>query len=145
MLAVRAPRAETTAVLANARSIALELEAEPLLASVDRLARIARLKLPATATERADQTDGAAVTPDDVDDPFGLTAREREVLVLLAEGQTNRRIADTLFISESTAASTSRTSSASSALPIAWRRPRRRALGRPARPTRPMSSARVSG
>ena len=36
-------------------------------------------------------------------DPFGLTSREREVLALVAEGWTNRRIADELFISESTA------------------------------------------
>jgi DNA-binding NarL/FixJ family response regulator len=34
---------------------------------------------------------------------LGLTAREREVLALLVEGHTNRRIAATLFISESTA------------------------------------------
>jgi len=36
-------------------------------------------------------------------DPFGLTVREREVLTLVSEGYTNRRIADALFISESTA------------------------------------------
>jgi len=36
-------------------------------------------------------------------DPFGLTSRERDVLALVAEGYTNRRIAETLFISESTA------------------------------------------
>ena len=45
-------------------------------------------------------------TPDEpaaAADPFGLTTREREVLTLVAEGYTNRRIAETLFISESTA------------------------------------------
>jgi DNA-binding NarL/FixJ family response regulator len=35
--------------------------------------------------------------------PAGLTARERQVLELLAEGLTNRRIAKTLFITEKTA------------------------------------------
>jgi DNA-binding NarL/FixJ family response regulator len=49
------------------------------------------------------ETDVTSATPAVIEDPFGLTAREREVLVLLAEGQTNRRIADALFISESTA------------------------------------------
>jgi DNA-binding NarL/FixJ family response regulator len=38
-----------------------------------------------------------------VSDPFGLTAREREVLALVANGRTNRQIADALYISESTA------------------------------------------
>ena len=44
-----------------------------------------------------------APTPAAPSDPFGLTAREREVLALVAEGYTNRRIADELFISDSTA------------------------------------------
>ena len=35
--------------------------------------------------------------------PFGLTKREREVLALVAQGRTNRQIADELFISENTA------------------------------------------
>jgi DNA-binding NarL/FixJ family response regulator len=35
--------------------------------------------------------------------PADLTARERQVLELLAEGLTNRRIAKTLFITEKTA------------------------------------------
>ena len=38
-----------------------------------------------------------------VSDRYGLTPREREVLELLAEGRTNKQIAETLFISESTA------------------------------------------
>ena len=36
-------------------------------------------------------------------DEFGLTRREREVLALVAEGWTNRQVADHLFISENTA------------------------------------------
>ncbi|MCU1452544.1 MAG: family ATPase, partial [Acidimicrobiales bacterium] len=36
-------------------------------------------------------------------DPFGLTARERDVLALLAEGRTNREIATQLYISAKTA------------------------------------------
>ncbi len=37
--------------------------------------------------------------------PGGLTTRELEVLALVAQGKTNRQIADQLFISEKTVAS----------------------------------------
>src|SRR4029078_4338023 len=47
----------------------------------------------------ADYSDEPAAAPD----PFGLTSGERDVLARVAEGYTNRRIAETLFISESTA------------------------------------------
>jgi DNA-binding NarL/FixJ family response regulator len=36
-------------------------------------------------------------------DPFGLTARERQVLALIAEGATNRQIGAALFMAEKTA------------------------------------------
>ncbi|HJU01194.1 MAG TPA: helix-turn-helix transcriptional regulator, partial [Actinomycetes bacterium] len=35
--------------------------------------------------------------------PFGLTRREAEVLVLVAEGRTNRQIGQALFITAKTA------------------------------------------
>jgi DNA-binding NarL/FixJ family response regulator len=56
---------------------------------VEALARRSRIGLPGT-----DAADG--VFPD-------LTAREREVLALVADGRTNREIAAELFIAEKTA------------------------------------------
>jgi DNA-binding CsgD family transcriptional regulator/DNA-binding Lrp family transcriptional regulator len=93
-------RLEAVAPLADARAIAETLEAAPLRDAIDGLARRARLTLeaPTKAAEEPTATAGEAVA-----DPFGLTSREREVLALVAAGQTNRRIADALFISESTA------------------------------------------
>jgi DNA-binding NarL/FixJ family response regulator len=44
----------------------------------------------------------ASLTPRRPDHPFGLTARELEVLRLVASGRTNREIAGTLFLSEKT-------------------------------------------
>ena len=56
------------------------------------LARRARLDLGTTGA--------TALSPAD---RFGLTARELDVVALLAEGRTNRQIADALFISAKTA------------------------------------------
>ena len=67
----------------------------PLLASeVASLARRARVSLD-------DAPDTASDDPEV--DRFGLTARELTVLLLVAEGHTNREIGESLFISEKTA------------------------------------------
>ena len=106
MLALRRSRAEVTATLGAAWRGAVDIGAIPLQRAIERLATIARLALPtddiAVATDRDHVTDDGEAD-DHVSDPYGLTGREREVLTLLAAGQTNRAIADSLFISESTA------------------------------------------
>jgi Kef-type K+ transport system membrane component KefB/DNA-binding CsgD family transcriptional regulator len=77
-----------------------------LAGKMEGLGRRLRVELVKVVPGRVDGTDGEpppvveAAAPAD---PFGLTTREREVLALVAEGYTNRRIADDLFISESTA------------------------------------------
>ena len=69
---------------------------EPL----ERLARGARLTLePDSAGPDGAVRDATAAPPD----PWGLSAREREVLGLVADGRTNREIGDALFISTKTA------------------------------------------
>ncbi|HEV8403171.1 MAG TPA: AAA family ATPase [Candidatus Limnocylindrales bacterium] len=92
--------------LRRAHAIATRIGAGVLVAQIEGLARRMRLDLaraePVSGGGPAD-TETAAAAPDGPADPFGLTTREREVLALVAEGYTNRRIADTLFISESTA------------------------------------------
>jgi DNA-binding CsgD family transcriptional regulator/tetratricopeptide (TPR) repeat protein len=106
MLATRAPRAQVSEVLGEASKLAEDLGAKPLVEAIRGLARIARLELPSTSEALRDDADGAAgeaATGERDADPYGLTSREREVLALLVEGQTNRRIAEALFISESTA------------------------------------------
>jgi DNA-binding CsgD family transcriptional regulator len=88
-------RGQATELLAAARDAATRLGARPLLDEIDALARAGRLDVAAPGEEPP------AVPADHSE--LGLTARELEVLRLIAEGCTNRQIAERLFISQKTA------------------------------------------
>lgn len=99
LLAVRGQRNDARSALQDATALGAELGAEPLLDAVRALARRSRLSLEAPGpVARARSAGGDADT-----NPFGLTARELEVLRLLGAGLTNREISQTLYISQHTA------------------------------------------
>jgi DNA-binding CsgD family transcriptional regulator/tetratricopeptide (TPR) repeat protein len=82
--------------------LAQRLGARWLVEELTALAQRARLGLgepvrDGDANGRQAESDGAG------EDPFGLTARERQVLALVAEGATNRQIGAALFMAEKTA------------------------------------------
>jgi DNA-binding CsgD family transcriptional regulator len=85
-----APRDELERALQSAHAAAGTVGAAHLVEAIEGLARRTRVALPGMQA-----TDGSAFP--------GLTAREREVLALVADGRTNRQIAETLFITEKTA------------------------------------------
>jgi DNA-binding NarL/FixJ family response regulator len=90
-------RERVEASLRAAHRSAGELGAAPLLAEIEALARRGRLDL--------EPGPGSAPAPAEPSplDALGLTAREQEVLGLVALGRTNAQIAETLFISPKTA------------------------------------------
>jgi DNA-binding NarL/FixJ family response regulator len=95
LAAARAPREELEEALRGAHGGAIAVGSPHLRVEIERLARRARVALPGSGGD-----DGA--TGDDT--PFAdLTPREREVLGQLADGRTNRQIAEQLFITEKTA------------------------------------------
>ena len=97
LLDAQAPKTEVEAELRACAEIADALHALPLRIDLGRVARLARVTVPATKTGDTLVDASADVVP------FALTPREREVLVLVADGRTNRQIAEALFINEKTA------------------------------------------
>jgi ATP/maltotriose-dependent transcriptional regulator MalT len=84
-------RAAAVDRLPQAAELAARLGARPLQQEITRLARRARIDLPHAAGQARPVA------------PFGLTARELEVLRLVAAGRSNQQIAAELFISPKTA------------------------------------------
>jgi DNA-binding CsgD family transcriptional regulator/tetratricopeptide (TPR) repeat protein len=128
----RPGRADAQTPMLEAARLGLALRARPLLRELRELAGRARITLPeevdAMLDDQAGQAAGVAVGPagDGQDmiadvrsdlvraiagepssvtrrpDTFGLSAREQEVLALVAQGRTNREIGERLFISQKT-------------------------------------------
>jgi DNA-binding CsgD family transcriptional regulator/tetratricopeptide (TPR) repeat protein len=89
-------RTEASAPLAEAYAVATRLGARPLLRQLELLAERARLNLSPVEV-------GAPGERSEMAEALGLTAREIEVLGLVARGLTNREIAAMLVISVKTA------------------------------------------
>jgi DNA-binding NarL/FixJ family response regulator len=85
-----APRARSA--LREAHVVAIDLGAAPLRGVIEDVAARGRVDLSEDAPGRKRS---AA--------PAGLTAREQEILSLVADGLTNRQIGERLFITEKTA------------------------------------------
>ena len=102
LLVKRGDRGLAGDLLRQGHAAATAIGAEPLRRELERLARLGRVELSADAATAppADPTSEPAAPPGA---DLGLTARELEVLALVAQGRSNRQVAETLFISAKTA------------------------------------------
>lgn len=91
-LAARREGSRARSALRRAHGTALALGAAPLQAAIEAVARRGRVDLSDLAANRG-RSSG----------PAGLTAREQEILGLVAGGLTNRQVGERLFITEKTA------------------------------------------
>jgi DNA-binding CsgD family transcriptional regulator len=94
-LRTRGHRERAAAAARSALATATRLDALPLADELRLLAQRARIDLDATDAVVAAEVDPLRA--------LGISARESEVLDLLAMGRTNRQIGEALFISEKTA------------------------------------------
>jgi DNA-binding CsgD family transcriptional regulator/tetratricopeptide (TPR) repeat protein len=98
LLIDRAPRAPVEEALRAAHAVAVRLGAAPLRRELELLAQRGRVRL-----EAATQPSPATAQVPSVSSSLGLTAREAEVLALVAAGRSNRQIGQELFITPKTA------------------------------------------
>jgi len=98
LLAGGGSRRQAETELQAAHQTTVALGAAPLRREIELLAQRSRLHL-----QEETDTMAASEPPPSPAASFGLTHRETEVLVLLAEGRTNRQIGQALFITPKTA------------------------------------------
>jgi DNA-binding CsgD family transcriptional regulator/tetratricopeptide (TPR) repeat protein len=106
VLLARGPRDDAASLLRDAHAAASDLGAVPLQNAIEAIATRSRILLEVPATVPAHPAEEPPVVAPDATNPakiLGLSAREWEVLELVAAGRSNAEIAETLYISPKTA------------------------------------------